>query len=157
MIFLIFCPAAPPFLLKIVISCVEWWSSCCINFDLSGTVVMRVNSASTYRHLTKYKNINTIQVKENNNQITGPTRCYCDFLSWKFCPMITYYVDHTKLMQYRNTIRILVIFPKSYHFHRYDSVAQFQWPPHACSTTHLTQCFSGQLHHMNKDSSPYIE
>lgn len=64
---LILRPAAPPFLLKIVISFVEWWSNWCINFGLSGTVVMQINSASTYNNLTKYKgdpSITILKVKE---------------------------------------------------------------------------------------------
>jgi len=41
----IFCPEAPPLLLKTLCRLTVYLSSCAKNFDRSGTVVIRMNSA----------------------------------------------------------------------------------------------------------------
>ena len=42
-------PAAPPFLRQTLESLVEWWSSSDINLDISGMVVIRVNSEHIWK------------------------------------------------------------------------------------------------------------
>lgn len=51
MFLIVFYRRAPPFLWKTFISSKEWWSSCCMNLDVSGTVVVQANSAYTCKHL----------------------------------------------------------------------------------------------------------